>query len=312
MRQIGYIESREEAQRFSDYLLTEGISCKLESGGDCWTLWIHDERHVEPGREALKQFQANPEDPRYTSVSEEAGLLRREEAKREKEHAKNVVAMRSRWRSASGYGRTPVTLEFLLAMVVVTLSTNFGRDNRFAPGLYYRSHHIKNVATGEIVSELPELRQGQVWRLITPIFMHGSILHIIFNAYMFFQFARLIEARRGSLRLVGLIIFAAAVSNTAEFWISDFRGWPDGIVVPNSHFLGMSGVIYGLFGYAWTRGKYDPSSGLRLNPQVVFILVLWLVICLFGFMPIANVAHVTGLLSGMAVGGWPLIVGRRF
>ncbi len=80
MRQIGYIESREEAQRFSDYLLTEGISCKLESGGDCWTLWIHDERHVEPGREALKQFQANPEDPRYTSVSEEAGLLRREEA----------------------------------------------------------------------------------------------------------------------------------------------------------------------------------------------------------------------------------------
>ncbi|MEE3220887.1 MAG: rhomboid family intramembrane serine protease, partial [Planctomycetota bacterium] len=82
--------------------------------------------------------------------------------------------------------------------------------------------------------------------------------------------------------------------------------------VPNSHFLGMSGVIYGLFGYAWTRGKYDPSSGLRLNPQVVFILVLWLVICLFGFMPIANVAHVTGLLSGMAVGGWPLIVGRRF
>ena len=73
----------------------------------------------------------------------------------------------------------------------------------------------------------------------------------------------------------------------------------------------MSGVIYGLFGYAWMRGRFDPSSGMQLNPQTVFILMAWLVICLVGIMPIANVAHVSGLLVGMAIGYAPIWLEQR-
>jgi GlpG protein len=191
-------------------------------------------------------------------------------------------------------------------MALATIASNFGKNPVVAKWLFIASYTLVNPATGETISYLPEITSGQIWRLVTPIFMHGDLIHLIFGLYMLFQFGRLIEVRRGSGRLLVMVLAIAAISNLAEYFIADFKDWPQGIVVPRANFLGMSGVIYGLFGYAWIRGKYDPASGLRLNPQTVFILVIWLVICLFGFMPIANVAHVAGLLVGMAIGYAPV------
>jgi GlpG protein len=61
-------------------------------------------------------------------------------------------------------------------------------------------------------------------------------------------------------------------------------------------------VVYGLFGYAWMRGKYDPSSGMTLASEVVLLMLLWFGVCWFGLVgPIANAAHTAGLVIGM---GW--------
>jgi GlpG protein len=123
---------------------------------------------------------------------------------------------------------------------------------------------------------------------------------------MFYQFGRLVELRRGWWRFLVLVLTIAVVSNFAEYWLADFKDWSQGVIQPNQYFLGMSGVIYGLFGYAWMRGKFDPASRMQLHPQTVFILMLWLIICLTGFMPIANIAHVFGLLTGMLIGWAPV------
>jgi GlpG protein len=65
----------------------------------------------------------------------------------------------------------------------------------------------------------------------------------------------------------------------------------------------MSGVVYGLLGYVWIRGKFDPASGLYLHRSTVIMMLIWLVA---GFArvlgPIANYAHLGGLLIGMAWG----------
>ena len=66
---------------------------------------------------------------------------------------------------------------------------------------------------------------------------------------------------------------------------------------------GMSGVIYGPAGYVWMRGRNDPASGVGLDPQSWTIMLIWLVLCLAGFMGrIANTAHVAGLLIGLIWG----------
>ena len=68
-------------------------------------------------------------------------------------------------------------------------------------------------------------------------------------------------------------------------------------------FGGMSGVVYALFGYVWMKGRYEPEQGMILHPSTVQTMLLWLVLCMTGFLGnIANAAHVVGLVAGILFG----------
>jgi GlpG protein len=101
----------------------------------------------------------------------------------------------------------------------------------------------------------------------------------------------MIEARQGSIQLALLFLVFAALSDFGQYYVS------------GPVFGGMSGVVYGLLGYVWIRGKMDPGSGLFLHPSTVNMMLIWLVVCFSGFLgPVANTAHVVGLASGVAWG----------
>jgi len=56
-------------------------------------------------------------------------------------------------------------------------------------------------------------------------------------------------------------------------------------------------------GYAWIRGRFDPSSGLSLNQSVVTMMIIWFFLCMTGLMGnVANWAHGFGLATGMIWG----------
>jgi GlpG protein len=87
------------------------------------------------------------------------------------------------------------------------------------------------------------------------------------------------------------ILIIAIASNVAQYFVSG----------PN--FGGLSGVVYGLFGYLWIRGKYDPASGLQQDSTTIILSLAWFFVCLTGMIgPIANTAHASGLVMGMAWG----------
>jgi GlpG protein len=101
----------------------------------------------------------------------------------------------------------------------------------------------------------------------------------------------MIEGRQSSLQLAVLVFVIAAVSNLAQY----FAEGPS--------FGGMSGVVYGLAGYIWIRGKYDPGSGLFLHPSTVAMMIVWFLLCLSGLVGYtANWVHAVGLGLGMAWG----------
>lgn len=140
---------------------------------------------------------------------------------------------------------------------------------------------------------LPEIRQGQVWRLVTPIFIHFGLMHLAFNLIMTWQLGELLERRFGPLRFSGLVIILAVVSNLAQFYAS------------GPAFGGLSGVLYGLFGYFWIASKLNPNFGYQINPGAVKMLMIWFVLCWFDFfgllgnIQVANMAHTGGLVTGM-------------
>jgi len=142
---------------------------------------------------------------------------------------------------------------------------------------------------------LPEVRGGQVWRLITPVFLHLNLFHIVFNMLWTWELGRLIESRHGARGLLALTVVIGVASNLGQY------------LIDGPWFGGMSGVIYGYFGYLWMQGKFNPRFGLRLNPPVVYLLLGWLVLCWSGILQwlfdvrVANIAHTAGLASGVAL-----------
>jgi GlpG protein len=141
---------------------------------------------------------------------------------------------------------------------------------------------------------LPEVRQGQVWRLITPIFIHWNLLHLLFNMLCLKDFGSMIEARQGSVKLLLMVVVIGVASNLGQTWVS------------GPQFGGISGVLYGLFGFIWMRGRLDPASGLHLSSTNIVAMVAWFFLCLFGFIGnIANTAHGVGLVMGMVWGAVP-------
>ena len=149
---------------------------------------------------------------------------------------------------------------------------------------------------------LDSLQQGQVWRLVTPMFIHFGILHLAMNGLWFWELGRRIEMRQGRWQLLGLTLLFSAVSNVIQYLFSG-----------PSLFGGLSGVLYGLLGHIWLFQWLAPTPLYRLPKGVLVMMLVWLLLCLsglvslLGFGQIANGAHVGGLLVGCCsglLGGW--------
>ena len=151
---------------------------------------------------------------------------------------------------------------------------------------------------------LLEVRQGQVWRLVSPIFIHFGLMHLAFNLVMTWQLGELLERRFGPVRFSGLVLVLAISSNLAQFYTT------------GPAFGGLSGVLYGLFGYFWIASKLNPHFGYQINPGAVKMLLIWFVLCWFNFfgllgnVQVANMAHTGGLVMGMALAYLGSLKGR--
>lgn len=175
--------------------------------------------------------------------------------------------------------RSPVTSAFLLICILVALWTSLGRNDY--------TYYLLISATNNGV--LSEIQNGQLWRLFTPMFLHFSPLHIIFNMMWLIDLGVIIENRHGRFRLLLLILVIGLISNLGEY------GWTH-----YPKFGGMSGVVYGLLGYLWVFGRLNPRSELQLNPTIVILMLVWFALCWTGMLgPIANMAHTVGLLMGL-------------
>ena len=101
----------------------------------------------------------------------------------------------------------------------------------------------------------------------------------------------MVEKHEGSWYLAAMVLGIGICYNLAQYYMS------------GPTFGGMSGVVYGLLGYIWIRGKLDPRSGLFLHNFIVIWMIAWFFLCLTGVIgPVANTAHGVGLGVGMLWG----------
>jgi rhomboid protease GluP len=136
----------------------------------------------------------------------------------------------------------------------------------------------------------PAIRAGEVWRLVTANYLHGGIIHLVFNSIALLNLGPLIESAFGWRKL--FLIYTTA--GVAAFAVST-------VVRPGALSIGASGAIFGLLGFAVVFGRYRAGPSARALSDH---LMRWLMFGLFMFFVpgIDSAAHVGGLIPGAALG----------
>ncbi len=280
MRQIGTIPRPDLAERFQDFLIASGRNCSLEDDVDGVAVWVHDDDDIPFAKAELVKFQSDPEAEIYRAARVRANEVLKAAAAKREAAIRNTVPLSRRWGTAAG-AHAPVTIGVLIACVFVFVETFLLGDKRDIQAELFFS----TDGTWKAV------RDGQWWRVLSPAIMHGGPLHIFFNLMWWWDLGRPIEARKGSLTMLMMTLALAAFSNILQF---HFGGpW----------FLGLSGVVFGVFGYTWVKGKLDPGDGIGISDQSAMWMMVWFIICAMGIAGrIANWAHFGGLALGMTLG----------
>ena len=227
MRELGSLPHEAEARRLADYLLTQGIATKLDRVGEGWTLWVRQEMHVPRAREEFAAFRASPDDPRYVASTATAQAILRDEERREAEYRRRYIDVSRRWGTLAAQS-TRATFAMVALSAIVSFLGDFGQNLAVYGSLSLLPPlRIDMLFRPTLVDTL---RSGEWWRLVTPIFLHGSPMHLLFNMLILWDFGRQLERYLRPLRYLALVLGLAVVSNLVQY---AFEG-------PS---IGMSGVL---------------------------------------------------------------------
>lgn len=177
----------------------------------------------------------------------------------------------------------------------------------------YMLSWAKNTFTNAIVPMPPlhdmklfeKIQQGEVWRLVTPAYLHNDLLHLFFNMIWLLLLGSQIESRTRWQKYLLLITILAIITNTAQYLMTG----------PN--FIGFSGVICGMATFIRVRQKTAPWEGYQLSSSTFSFICFFIgtlaalsfltfLLNIFGNISlpiaIANTAHLVGAFAGYALG----------
>jgi len=298
MRHIGTIAEQKQAERFVHFLASQHIEAEWRPLQETeHAVWVFDEEHVATARQQLETFLNRPDDPQFDVPEErQPHVARRFLQHRPPADRSQYIDVRTEIFQRRHLLPVPVTCLFIGVSVVVTLLAHVPALAPVISKLYFSVH---------FGTAFPEIRTGEVWRLVTPIFLHGGLLHLLFNMLWLYQLGGQIETQESSRYIAIMVLVFASICNTAQY------------IVSGPLFVGMSGVVYGLLGYIWIMTRFQVGTRYVLSEQTVMVMLLWLGLCLVGIIPhVANTEHVVGMLLGVAwgfvrSGGWGQIRRRR-
>ena len=172
------------------------------------------------------------------------------------------------------------TAPVVMAILVVNVAVFFLQN--LMPGL-----------TDELAMNPFAVASGEWFRLLTPMILHGGLLHLAFNSFALFSFGPVIEQHFGHVRFALMYLASGLLASALSY-----------AVPPNNSSIGASGAIFGVAGvllvYLYNRRKQTfIRDTLR---SLLGIIGLNLV---FGFIAsglIDNWAHIGGLIGGIILG----------
>ena len=188
-------------------------------------------------------------------------------------------------------------MPIILISILVAFFSNYGSVLVFIEPLTFIKIDLGSYKNGYVSFnslETTYMQNNEWWRLITPMFIHFSLTHLVFNCLWIYVLGSKIEQIDGHITFINLVIFSSIISNLAQYFFGE-----------SALFGGLSGVIYGLLGYCMIIEIDTKQERYDLPPALYLFMLIWLILGflgilnLFGFGNVANYAHLGGLISGI-------------
>ena len=257
------------ADMFVNYMATKGVRIHAKTENQQVSLWLENEQQLNQVESELKTFLREPFHPRYQAASWQTGTPQRTGLQyRPAFSIKSMVQQ-------SG----PLTVLTIILCVLVFIWQQIVGD-------YNVMLHLAWPYDASLDFEL--------WRYITPAFVHFSLMHIAFNLAMWWYLASQTEKQLGTGKLFVIMLISALFSNWAQSLFAE------------SNFGGLSGVVYALISYVGLTGLRAPEKGIGVPSGLIAFSILWIIAGYMGVLgdSIGNAAHFAGFLIGLLMALW--------
>ncbi|WP_142323644.1 rhomboid family intramembrane serine protease [Bacillus sp. AFS015802] len=137
----------------------------------------------------------------------------------------------------------------------------------------------------------PLMIEGEWWRLVTPIFLHIGLLHLLMNTLALYYLGMAVEKMFGRIRFVLIYMLSGIAGTLASFLFTSNLS------------AGASGAIFGCFGALLYFGVLHPNVFFRtMGTNIIAVILLNLVLG-FSLPGIDNAGHIGGLIGGFLAAG---------
>jgi len=173
----------------------------------------------------------------------------------------------------------PVVSTIIIINIVLWLLTDFSRTDF--------GQTVWNFGIGSNLL----IHDGEYWRLVTPIFLHSGLRHILFNSFALTIFGPALEQMLGRIKFVLIYLMTGVIGNLATF-----------IIGPTMYYhVGASGAVYGVLGVYLYMVFYRKDLISEANQRIVVIISLLGLVMTF-IQPNINIyAHIFGYIAGLAL-----------
>ena len=277
------IELTVDLHPFAQYLRESGIPHRITQEGLKQVVWVPTSAHVAGVTHLFEDYKMGKLPPLQTRSSYPFSF--------------NISVANI---------RCPLTVTIILInLLVFALTQYFDSTGKIFRLMIFADFRIE----GQLVyfdNLTDSLINAEYWRLLTPMFIHFGFLHLAFNLLWVWEVGRRIEIVSGASVLLLVTLVSSLVANLLQYSISG-----------PSFFGGMSGVVFGLFGYGFVWSRLVPRQTIGLAKGIYFMMLGYLVLGFTGIFSLlrlgdlANGAHLGGLIGGLLVGALAGVLFRR-
>ncbi|WP_198673607.1 rhomboid family intramembrane serine protease [Algibacillus agarilyticus] len=264
---IAIFENERVAQALADYLTTQDIVAKtMPKNNEIWVV-IFKEGQVEAARKIADDFIKNPNKDKYIDASWQLNETH-DLAYSNKGYANIVDSLKQ---------TKLFTFSFIVVLFIIQLGLSMGFVQPILQALHFPV-------------TLTELSLQQFYRLWSPALIHADWSHWLFNVFWFWWLGNRVE-QQSRFKLINVCLLSGLLAHVSQYYLV------------GANFVGLSGVVYGLFAYVWFLGRQTKLESYFIPNALVGFMLLWVAIGFMNILPMgtANWAHLLGFVSGLAL-----------